>query len=126
MKIKPLLWVQGVLYAVFGLMFAAVPEMAMGLFVGELGVTVSFYVLTRMFGATSLGLAVLLLGAVKIQEVYTKRLLAIALVVILALGAFLHGYGVMVGAILPVGWSMVILDAILAILFATTLLRSDP
>ena len=126
MKIKPLLWIQGVLYALFGVMFLILPEMAMDMFVGGLGVTPSFYVLTRMVGGTALGLSILLLGATRVENTYTKRLFAVALVVLLALEAVLHAYGVMIDAIRPFGWSLVALFGVLMLLFASTFLRSDP
>ena len=126
MKVKPLFVIQGVLFALTGIMFLVIPVFAMDMFVGELGVTESFYVLTRMVGGTGIALAVILFGATRFQEILAKRIIAAAMVVAGVASAVLHAYGVVVDAIMPAGWVMVVIEGVLALLFASTFLTKEP
>jgi len=126
MKAKPLFIIQGALFAATGVMFLAVPVLAMDMFVGDMGVTPSFYVLTRMVGGTAVALAVILFGLAGIQEIRVKRVVAGAMVVGTLASAVLHAYGIMVNSIMAAGWIMVGIEGILALLFLSTFLTKNP
>ena len=126
MKTRPLFIIQGALSALFGVMFLAVPTLAMDTFVGTLGVTDSFYTMTRMIGGSSVVFAIILFGALRFEDIRVKRLLALAMVVYKVVSVALHAYGVLIEAILPAGWIMVGVDGVLALLFASTFLTKEP
>jgi hypothetical protein len=126
MKFKPMIILQAVLATFFGTAFVLVPQFAMEPYIGDQAVTQVFYLLARCYGAYILGIAIIAIGFISAQEIYTKKVISISI----AFREFLTGifflFATLSGATTSIGWVMVVLSIVLVTLFVSVVLAREP
>jgi len=109
---------------VFGLLFIAVPDLAISLFGGRLDALSSL--LVRQFGGVILGIAIFDWMLRMRDEHAVRRAVVTANVTAFAVVAAVAAYATVTGTINALGWVVAVFHAVVAAGLAATYLRSIP